>query len=294
MNKLAPLLLFLSACVTLPNAIANTVPVKANVPDYLLPVRMDKRPYGFYDSHIEYKGSVINYYIDHSDNIQISFHGKLFTFQLSDLIKEATKEWQNASRIEGKPSLTFHQVKSLKEANLQFNIMNTVLNGLDSEITATTVQPNHEALYGASVLGITPYARIYLFTDNLNYSDDFSYNTLRNLIFQPEVKDDDIIKFLLLWTLKHSIGHILGFKHAPPNEIQSVSDTKYIITLGNTVNNPSVPVMVNATSDLAAAVIYMMRLSAHLGRRLTLDDLQISPQEALALRLAINKQADQN
>jgi hypothetical protein len=291
MNKMAYfLLLYILTCIMVPAAIANTIAVNADIPNYLLPVRMDKRSYGFYDPHIEYKGSAINYYINHSDNLKINFHGNLFTFHLSELIKEATNAWQNSSMVGGKPLLFFNQVQSLRNANMQFNVMNTVTNGLDSEITATTVQPNHEAAYGASVLGITPYARVYLFTDNLSYSDDFSYNTLHNLIFQPEVKDYDIIKFLLLWTLEHSIGHVLGFKHAPPNEIDSTSDTKYIMITGNTVSDPSIPVMINATPDLAAAVVYMTRLSAHLGRRLTLDDLKISPQEAVALRLAITQE----
>jgi len=175
MNKIAKILFFpILVCTILPNAIANTVAVNADVPDYLLPVRMDKRPYGFYNSRIEYQGGMINYYVNHDDNLTINFHGRLFTFKLSDLIKEATQEWGNASRVGGKPLLTFNQVKSLKEANMEFNVMHSVINGLNSEITA--------------------------------------------------------------------------------------------------------------------AVTYMMRLSAHFGRRLTLDDLHISPQEAEALKLAITKQ----
>ena len=286
MKQLLKLLLILNIFIIC-NAYADSLPVNPAVPDYLLPVRMDKEFYGFYNSKIEFKGNIIQYNISSNDTININFHSKQYTFQISKLIAKATNAWQIASLSLGnKPLLKFEPAKSTNNVNMQFIVMNKVIDGLSPEITAINVQPNHKAKYGASVLGITPYARVYLFTDNLKYTDDFSYNYLHNLIFQSQVSDKEIVEFLILWTLEHTIGHTLGLQHAPYNIMDSVNDTKNIIYMGD-ISNPSIPIMINNAPNMAAAVVYMSNLASHLGRKLTLSDLEISSQEVDALRHSI-------
>jgi hypothetical protein len=286
MNKFLQLLLLLTI-MNIYNAYADTAAINPVMPDYLLPVRMDRMSYGFYNPLIEYKGNIIRYNIIGNDAIKISFHGKQYTFQISKLIEKATNAWQNASILSGSSLLKFAPAKSSHDVNMQFIVMNKVIDGLNPEITAINVQPNHPAKYGASVLGVTPYARIYLFTDNLKYADDFSYHYLHDLVFQSQVSDQEIVEFLLLFTLEHTIGHTLGLQHAPYDVIESVQNTKNIMFTGNNIDRPSIPIMINNDPNIAAAVVYMTKLAAHLGRKLVLDDLQIAPQEAVALRCSI-------
>ncbi|MCC2624133.1 MAG: hypothetical protein K0R14_6 [Burkholderiales bacterium] len=285
LNRLKILLTF--NIFTIYSAYADTLPVSPTVPNYLLQVRMDRKPYGFYNPNVEFKGNVIRYGISSdNDTVKINFHSKQYTFQMSKLIAKATNAWQTASLSSGKPLLNFEPANSSNNVNLKFIVMNKVIDGLRPEITATNVQPNQKLKYKSLILDATPYARVYLFTDNLKYTDDFSYNYLHNLIFQSQVSDNEILEFLLLWTLEHTIGHILGLRHAPYDAIASAKDTKHIMHIEN-ISNPSIPIMINNAPNMAAAIVYMTKLSAHLGRRLVLSDLEISPQEAAALKTSI-------
>lgn len=219
-------------------------------------------PFRQYGSPIQYLRSF--------EKIDVTIRGVRYQLDIDTAIQEAMEEWAAAI-----PNLKFEVISPWKKTP------NTWITTLD------TGEPAFDALgagFRGGVLQTIKNPVLVLF--NRKFAEEGGkLDKYAEYLEYPYM--DELLKFLLRVTVKHEIGHMLGFMH-PPKDVQAAAAAapdaercpiQWVFDLPeNIVAGP--PIM-------AGDVPTTLRLMRdHFGRPLRTTDIQIAPQEAAVARTA--------
>lgn len=225
-------------------------------------VRSVFNPFQQYGSPIQYLRSF--------DKIDVTIRGVRYQLDIDTAVQEAMAEWVAAI-----PNLKFEVISPWKKTR------NTWLTTLDAG------EPVFDALgagFRGGVLQTIKNPVLILFNKKFAEEGD-KLDSYAEYLESPTM--DEFLKFLLRVTVKHEIGHMLGFMH-PPKDVQAAAaaapdaercPVQWVFDLPeNIVAGP--PIM-------AGDVQTTLRLMRdHFGRPVRTTDIQIAPQEAAVARAA--------
>lgn len=205
-----------------------------------------------------YHGNTVRYYIgDTLRNAAFVVNGVRYTIDMAWVVKEATKEWKDAT------GLNFQEVSVLDDStDLGFQMLD--------QFSPT---PTEGRLTVATAVAKTLYQRAIV-TYWQSEVETFLKEPGSDVMLETgNMSTDQLLRLLLKIVTKHEIGHILGFNHPD----SAVSDRN--VQIIGSYENPQPPIMEGDPT------VFMSYLYSYLRRSIAIGDIALAEQEVRAFRM---------